>query len=74
MDVALELAGHSYEIGTWSFPPAKPNGHLRGEAMSIELPAVQTDLMRVHLLVLGRPEMDSTYTLAYRQAGDASTS
>jgi hypothetical protein len=41
--------------------------------MSLELPGAKADLMHVHLRVLGRPEMDSSYTLAYRELAPAST-
>jgi hypothetical protein len=60
-------------MSTWRFPAAAPNRHVQGEAMSLELPRVQAELMHVRLRVLGRPEMDSSYTLAYRELAPAST-
>ncbi len=53
-------------VGTWQTPPTADNTNLRGPVVRVEIPSWPgASRLRVSLRVSGRPELDSTYILAY---------
>jgi beta-mannosidase len=49
-----------------TFPELAPNTNARGPKLHFVLPRAEVDRFQLQLRVAGRPELDSTYTLAYR--------
>jgi hypothetical protein len=53
------------ELGSWPFEVDRANRHVHGRAMRAKLPNARADAMQVELVVQGRSEMNSSYTLGY---------
>ena len=64
--------GDMVHVLSWETPELQPNINIEGPTARISLPDWDTDRFNVIVSVDGHPEMDSTYTLAYRKADKVS--
>lgn len=62
----VRVGGKDTHLLDWNFPDLAPNTNARGPKLHFVLPRVEVDRFQLLLKVDGRPELDSTYTLAYR--------
>ena len=51
----------------WNFAPNAPHANQTGPRLQFRLPSFKADRLMLHLRVVGRPELDSEYTLIYRR-------
>ena len=65
--VYIEAEGQSEEILVWSSARSDENANVKGPVARFLLPKWDTDRFTVTARVSGHPEMDSHYTLAYKQ-------
>lgn len=65
--------GEKIHVLSWMTPELQPNTNIEGPTARITLPDWNTDRFRVIISVEGHPEMDSSYTLAYRKADKVSS-
>ncbi len=65
----LEACGFRAELGAWSCPGTTANTHLAGPVVRGTVPSAAGETFRLVLEVTGRPELSSTYTLAFTYNG-----
>lgn len=53
----------------WDYAAMRPNGNRRGPTARYLLPAADGERMTLELVVAGKPELNSSYTLLYRASG-----
>lgn len=64
---SLHLDGAIVPLLSWDAPALAPRQNLAGPTVSAVLPALSGKTFSLSLEVPGRPELDSSYTLAYRR-------
>ena len=65
--VVVEADGQSEEILSWTSARSSVNANVQGPVARFLLPKWDTDRFSVTARVKGHPELDSTYTLAYKR-------
>jgi beta-mannosidase len=66
----VRIAGEETHLLDWNFPELPANTNARGPKLHFVLPQAAVDRLQLLLRVDGRPDLDSTYTLAYRPKAD----
>lgn len=62
----IRIGDEEIHLLDWTFPDLPPNANARGPKLHYTLPRAAVDRIQLVLRVKDRPELDSTYTLAYQ--------